>query len=77
MFRDTFAILSWEAEACDPGLRSEAPHSTYYNCLHSNDALWLQQGRPPQCFQMQCVCDEFTCVIGIYWLLSAVSHVRF
>ena len=38
MFRDTFAILSWEAEACDPGLWSEAPHSTYYNCLRSNDA---------------------------------------
>ena len=57
MFRDTFAILSWEAEACDPGLRSEAPQSTYYNCLRSNDARWLQQWRPPQSFQMQCVCD--------------------
>ena len=38
MFLDTLAILSWEAEACDPGLRSEALHSTYYNCLHNNDA---------------------------------------
>ena len=72
MFRDTFAIPSWEAEACDPGLWSEAPHSTYCNCLRSNDAQWLQQWRPPQSFQMQCVCDEFTRVIGIYWLLSAV-----
>ena len=77
MFRNTFAILSWEAEACDPGLQSEAPPSTFYNCLCSNDAQWLQQWRPPQSFQMQCVCDEFPCVIGIYWLLSAVSHVRF
>ena len=70
MFRNTFAILSWEAEACDPGLRSEAPHSTYYNCLRSNDAQWLQHWRPPQSFQMQCVCDEFTCVIGIYCGIS-------
>ena len=77
MFRDTFAILSWEAEACDPGLQSDAPHSTYYNCLRSNDAQWLQQWQPPQSFQMQCVYDEFTRVIGIYWSLSVVSHVRF
>ena len=55
MFRDTFVILSWEADACDPGLRSEAPHSTHYNCLRSNDAQWLQQWRPPQSFQMQLV----------------------
>ena len=41
MFRDTFAILSWEAEACDSGLRSEAPHSTYYNCLRNSDVQWL------------------------------------
>ena len=64
MFRNTFAILSWEAEARDPGLQSEAPDSTYYNCLSSNDVQWLQQWRPPQSVQMQCVCDEFTCVIG-------------
>ena len=54
-FRDTFAILTWEAEACDPGLRSEALHSTYYTCLRSNDAQWLQQWRPPRSFHMQCV----------------------
>ena len=65
MFRDTFAILTWEAEACDPGLRSEALHSTDYNCLRSNDAQWLQQWRPPRIFQMQCICDEFTHFIGI------------
>ena len=47
-FRDTFAILTWEAEACDPGLRSEALHSTDYNCMCSNDAQWLQQWRPPR-----------------------------
>ena len=35
MFRDTFAILSWEAEACDHCLQSEAPHSTYDSCLRS------------------------------------------
>ena len=77
MFRATFAILSWEAEACDHGLQSEAPHATYDSCLRSNDVQWLQQWRPPQSFQMQCVFDEFTCVIGIHWLLSAVSCVRF
>ena len=76
-FRDTFAILTWEAEACDPGLRSEALHSTDYNCLCSNDAQWLQQWRPPRSFQMQCVCDEFTHFIGIYWLFSVVSRVCF
>ena len=76
-FRDTFAILTWEAEACDPGLRSEVLHSTDYNCLRSNDAQWLQQWRPPQSFKMQCVCDEFTHFIGIYWLFSVVSRVRF
>ena len=27
------AIFTWEAEACDPGLRSEALHSTYYNAV--------------------------------------------
>ena len=70
-------FLAWEAEACDPGLRSEAPPSTYCNCLRRNDAQWLQQWRPSQSFQMQCLCDEFTHVIRIYWLLSAVSHVRF
>ena len=75
--RDTFAILTWEAEACDPGLRSEALHSTDYNCLRSNDAQWLQQWRPPRSFKMQCVCDEFTHFIGIYWLFSVVSRVRF
>ena len=37
-FRDTFVILTWEAEACDPALWSEILHSTYYNCLRSNDA---------------------------------------
>ena len=67
-FRDTFAFLTWEAEACDHGLRSEVLQSTDYNGLHSNDAQWLQQWRPPQSFQMQCVCDEFTHFIGIYWL---------
>ena len=77
MFRDTFAILTWEAEACDPGLWSEALHSTDYNCLRSNDAQWLQQWWPPRSFQMQCVCDEFTHFIGIYWLFSVVSRVRF
>ena len=51
MFLDTFAILSWETEACDPGLRSEALQSTHYNCLRSNDAQWLQQWRPPQSFR--------------------------
>ena len=76
-FRDTLIILNWEAEACDPGLRSEALHSTYYNCLRRNDAQWLQQWRSPQSFQMQCVCDEFTNFIGIYWLSSLVSRVRF
>ena len=75
-FRDTFAILTREAEAWDPGLRSEALHSTDYNCLRSNDAQWLQQWRPPRSFQMQCVCDEFTHFIGIYWLFSVVSRVR-
>ena len=76
-FRDTFAILTWEAEACDPGLRSEALHSTDCNCLRSNDAQWLQQWRPPRSFQMQCVCDEFTQFIGIYcflWYLVFVSN---
>ena len=77
MFRDTFAILTWEAEACDPGLQSEGLHSTDYNCLYSNDAQWLQQWRPPLSFHMQCVCDEFTHFIGIYWLFSVVSRVRF
>ena len=76
-FRDTFAILTWEAEACDPGQRSEVLHSTDYNCLRSNDAQWLQQWRLPWSFQMQCVCDEFTHFIGIYWLFSVVSRVRF
>ena len=76
-FRDTFAILTWEAEVSDPGLRSEALHSTDYNCLRSNDPQWLQQWRPPRSFQMQCVCDEFTHFIGIYWLFSVVSRVRF
>ena len=68
MFGDTLAILSWEAEACDSGVRSEAPHSTYYNCLRIIDAQWLQQWRPPQSFQMQCVSDEFTCVQG--WVFA-------
>ena len=77
MFHDTFAILSWEAEACDHGLRSEALNSIYDSCLRSNDAQWLQQWWPPQSFQMQCVFDEFSRVIGIYWLLSALSCVRF
>ena len=76
-FRNTFAILTWEAEACDSGLRPEALHSTDYNCLRSNDAQWLQQWRPPRSFQMQCVCDELTHFIGIYWLFSVVSRVRF
>ena len=53
-FRDTFAILTWEAEACDPGLQSEALHSTDYNCMRSNDAQWLQQWWPSRSFQMQC-----------------------
>ena len=52
-------------------------HSTYYNCLRSNDAQWLQQWRPPRSFQMQCVCEEFTQFIGIYWLLSVISRVCF
>ena len=59
--------FTWEAEACDPSLLSEALHSTYYDCLRSNDAKWLQQWRTPRSFQMQCVCDEFTHFIGIYW----------
>ena len=79
MFCDTFAILTWEAEACDPGLRSEALHCTCYNCLCSNDAQWLQQWRPPRSFQMQCVCDEFTIILLEYtdcymWYLVFVSN---
>ena len=41
--RYIFAILTLEAKACVRGLRSEALHSTYYNCLRNNDAQWLQQ----------------------------------
>ena len=58
MLRNTFAILSWETETCDPGLWSGAPHTTYYYCLCSNDAQWLQQWQPPWSpwsFQVQCV----------------------
>ena len=36
-------------------LRSEALHSTDYNCLRSNNAQWLQQWRPPWSFHMQCL----------------------
>ena len=69
MFRDTFAILSWEAEACDPGLRSEAPHSTYYNCLRSNDAQRLQQWRPPEFPDAVCLWWIYSC----YWNILVVS----
>ena len=57
-FRDTFAILTWEAEACDPGLQTEALHSTYYNCLRSNDAQWLQQWQ------------EFPDAVCLWWIYS-------
>ena len=73
MFRDTFAILSWEAEACDPGLRSEAPHSTYYNCLRSNGAQWLQQWWPPQSFQMQCLWWIYSCYWNILVVICGIS----
>ena len=76
-FCGTFAVLSWEAETCGPGLWSGALHATYYYCLHSNDARWLQQCRPPSSFQVQFVCAEFAHFIGIYWLLLVVSCIRF
>ena len=62
-FRDTFqwfAALSWEAETCDEGLRSGAPHSS---CSSYNNGGLLGV------FQVQCIWAKFTHLIWIYWLL--------
>ena len=60
--------------ACDQKHRTEP---TTAACTVINDSQWLQQWPPPPSFQMQCVFYEFTHVIGIYWLLSALSCVCF
>ena len=76
-FHNTFAILSWESEICDPGLWSGALCTRYNYCLHSNDVQWLQKWWHPWSFQMLCVCAEFAHFIGINWLLFVISPVHF
>ena len=72
-FRDTFqwfAALSWEAKACDDGLRSGAPHSS---CPPTGCAVMMcssyNNGGLLGVFQVQCIWAKFTRFFWIYWLL--------
>ena len=80
-FHDTFVVLGWKAVAYNPGLWSEAPHST---CLRSNHGQWVQKWRPGWSFQVQflaatkqlykwyfpSVCPSVRLSVTPFWLCS-------
>ena len=64
-------------------LRSGAPHTTYYYCLRSNHAQWLQQWRPPCSFlgsvhmQIFLILLEYICILQLVGRYFAILLLLF